>query len=91
MQNDFDTPHSDSDKSERIIILNGREQVVTEHKLSFENIVFLALNEYDSSENISYTVTYSKGNHPDKGALVPGDSVTVKKGMIINVSKTTRS
>lgn len=81
----------DSEKKEIKIVINGREVDVYEKKLTFEQVVKLSLNEYTPAENVVYSVTFSKGRQPDKGVMVPGDEVTIKKGMVFNVTKTTRS
>lgn len=73
-----------------LIVVNGRQMETYEKKLSFEEIVRLALNEYNPSDTTVYTVTYSKDSH-DKGMLVPGDNIPVRKGLVFNVTKTTRS
>lgn len=75
------------------IIVNGIRQETIEKRLSFEEVIKLAFGQYDMSNNVAYTVTYSykKGHHNDKGILVSGDSVKVKEGMVFNVTKTTRS
>ena len=72
------------------IIVNGRRIETFEKKLSFEEIVRLALNEYNPTETTVYTVTYSKNEH-EKGMLTVGDEIPVRKGLVFNVTKTTRS
>lgn len=74
------------------IILNGRKIEVTEKKLSFEQVVKLALPNAEFGENIAYTVTYKRGtNQKPKGVMVKGDVVTIKKGMVFNVTRTDKS
>lgn len=77
-------------KKETEIIVNGRLVKTFEKKLSFEEIVRLALNEYNPTETTVYTVTYSKNEH-DKGMLTVGDEIAVRKGLVFNVTKTSRS
>ena len=85
--------HKHDEKKTCNIIVNGVRHEVKDKKLSFEEIVKLAFGQYDAADNVAYTVTYSykKGHHNDKGILVAGDSVKVKEGMVLNVTKTTRS
>lgn len=80
-------------KDKKIIIyVNGEEKEVNKEKISYEDVIILAYGSYDSSEGVTYTVTYYKGqSHHPNGVLVEGQSVMVKKGMRINVTKTNRS
>lgn len=80
-------------KEKKIIIyVNGEEKKVNKEKISYEEVIVLAFGSYDSSEGVTYTVTYYKGqSHHPNGVLVEGQSVMVKKGMRINVTKTNRS
>jgi len=74
------------------IIVNGREKIVTQHELSYVDVVRLAFENPQFNENIVYTVTYKRG--PDdrrEGTMVEGDTVKVKPGMIFNVTRTDKS
>lgn len=73
------------------IIINGRQVEYSEKRITYEELIELAFGSSSYSEDTVITVTYSKGPHMDKGSLVPGDSVNVKKEMIFNATKTTRS
>ena len=74
------------------IIVNGREKVVVDKKISFTQVVELAFGTTAIDENTIYTVTYSKGeDKKSKGTMVKGDTVTVKSGMIFNVTATDKS
>ena len=91
MENIKNKHNKDNDfKKGTIIIVNGQQMETFEKKLTFAEIVHLALNEYNPSPTTSYTVTYSKNAH-DKGMLVTGDEIPVRKGLVFNVTKTTRS
>lgn len=85
--------HKHEEKKNTTIIINGVRREIQEKILSFESIIKLAFSQYNATDNVAYTVTYSykKGHHNDKGILVVGDSVKVKEGMVFNVTKTTRS
>lgn len=79
-------------KHEITIFINGEEKIVKKEVISYEEVIILAYGRYDSSEGVTYTVTYYKGqSHHPNGILVEGQSVMVKKGMRINVTKTNRS
>ncbi|MGN0170913.1 MAG: multiubiquitin domain-containing protein [Lachnospiraceae bacterium] len=75
------------------VIVNGVKHEIREKCLTFEEIITLAFGQYDTADNIAYTVTFSskKGHQNEKGILVAGDSVKIKEGMVFNASKTTRS
>jgi hypothetical protein len=74
------------------IIVNGREKEFTGKEISFEEVIVLAFGEVSTNPNISYTVTYKRGegNKPE-GSLVAGESVKVKEGMIFNATATDKS
>ena len=79
-------------KHEITIFINGEEKIVKKEAISYEEVIILAYGRYESSEGVTYTVTYYKGqSHHPNGVLVEGQSVMVKKGMRINVTKTNRS
>ncbi len=74
------------------IIVNGRKVEVTEKKLSFRQVVKLAFPEAEFVPHMVYTVTYKRGaNQKPKGVMVEGDVVTIKKGMVFNVTATDKS
>lgn len=73
------------------IIVNARQREVDKDKLTYQEVVNLAFGEVTVDPNVVYTVTYSKGHKPEKGTLVMGGSLTIKQGMIINVTKTDKS
>lgn len=81
------TPHHSKTYS---IIVNGRPREVTDHKLSYLQVVQLAYPGEVPTEQIVFTVTYSHPHGRD-GSMTAGDSVVVKDGMIFNVRKTDRS
>jgi hypothetical protein len=72
------------------IIVNGRRREVTEHKLSYLQVVQLAYPGEQPTATIVFTVTYSDPHGKD-GSLVEGQHVTIKDGMIFNVRKTDQS
>ena len=74
------------------ILVNGRERVVGDRELTFAQIVALAFDVLPTGECIVFTMTYRRGmgNKPE-GTLVEGETVTIKKGMIFNVTATDKS
>ena len=72
------------------IIVNGRSREVSEHKLTYLQVVQLAYPGEVPTETIVFTVTYSDPHGRD-GSLTEGQDVTIKDGMIFNVRKTDRS
>lgn len=82
--------HPHSHPHEIILIVNGREREYSEKTISYEQVVHLAFNATDP--NMVYTVTYKRGDHhKPEGRMVEGDTVTVKEGMIFNVTPTRKS
>lgn len=74
------------------IIVNGRQKIVTEKELSFEEIVALAFDNPPTGPNIMFTITYRKGPHQNhEGTLLEGKTIKIKNGMIFNVTATNRS
>lgn len=71
------------------IVVNTRSQTWTEKKITFEQVVALAVadQQYDPAGT---TVEYSRGHGPDK-SLRPGGSVNVKDGMVFDVEPSLRS
>jgi len=77
---------------EATIIVNGRQKVVTQKELTYDEVVRLAFPDPNPSPDFEYTVTYSKGDDAKKeGSLVKGDTVKVKEGMVFNVVETNKS
>lgn len=74
------------------IIINGREKLVTDKRLTFMELITLAFDNPPQGTNICFTVTYRNGpkNNPE-GTLVEGKSIKVKRGMIFNVTATDKS
>lgn len=77
-----------SDKESEIIV-NGRPRKWPDAMISYEQVVHLAFPDLPTDPNRIDTVTYKKGH--EQGALVSGQSVMVRPGMIFNVTPTNRS
>jgi Multiubiquitin len=74
------------------IIVNAREKDVTQPSLSFDEVARLAFAQPPFGANTLYTITYRKGPAENKeGTMVEGQSVTLKNGMIFNVTATDKS
>jgi CTP:phosphocholine cytidylyltransferase-like protein len=87
--NQADDKAKDKDKVFTIIV-NGRKREVTEHKLTYQQVVKLAYPDDQPDANTIYTVAYANPHGKD-GVLVDGQDVVVKNGMSFNVTKTSRS
>jgi len=72
------------------IIVNGRRREVTDHKLSYLQVVQLAFSGETPTDKVVFTVTYSTPHGKD-GSLVDGQEVVIKDGLIFNVNKTDQS
>jgi len=74
------------------IFVNTRPHIVRPGLITFEQVVAFAFPTPPPGQNIEYTVTYRDGSpeHP-KGSLLPGKSVSVREGMIFNVTATDKS
>jgi hypothetical protein len=82
-------PHGHDGPKEVTIIVNGREKKVAKGDISFAEVVALA--NLPSNPNTIFTVTYRRGEGNKEGALVEGETVKVKEGMIFNVTPTDKS
>lgn len=74
------------------IIVNGRPKTVHQSKLTFMQVVALALDPVPTGPNWVFTITYRHGpaSNPH-GSLIEGGSVRIKNGMIFNVTATDKS
>jgi hypothetical protein len=84
--------HEKKEKKEFLIQVNSRDKVWNEKKISFDEVLILAFGTISTDQNVSYSVTYKKGdNNKPEGIMVKGDIVTVKDGMRFNATQTNRS
>lgn len=80
------------ENKEFTIQVNARDKVWAEKKISFDEVIILAFGVISTDPNVSYSVTYKKGdNNKPEGIMVKGDEVKVKDGMRFNVTETNRS
>ncbi|RQQ29895.1 multiubiquitin domain-containing protein [Burkholderia stagnalis] len=70
------------------IVINGQQETVSDHHLTYEQVVRLAFPE--GPFDILYSVSYANP-HGHDGTLAPGQKTVVKDGMSFNVIKTNRS
>ncbi len=83
--------HEEKSKSVTIIV-NSREKEWSEKEIDYKQLVILAFGEYIESENVLYSISYSRGHdNQHEGTIIKGGSVKVKKGMVFNVTKTDKS
>lgn len=81
------------DKKIVTIFVNGRPKEWPKNEdISFEQVINLAFDNPPSGDGVQFTVQYTRG-HGGKpsGALIEGQSVKVKDGMIFDVTPTNRS
>jgi hypothetical protein len=72
------------------ITINGRPRVISQHILTYDDVVKLAYPNFPPNPDITYTVSYASPRGPD-GTLAEGQSVEVKNDMSFTVGKTNRS
>ena len=74
------------------IIVNGRENEVTEKRQTFDDLVALAYPGAAPAPNVVYSITYSRAaSTPHSGELGQGGFIEVKNGTRINVTCTVQS
>lgn len=73
------------------IIVNTRPKLFKGKEISFQQVIELAFGNYVENDTITYSVSYSKGVHGQKGTMVKGDIIKVKEGEIFNATATDKS
>lgn len=74
------------------ILVNARDKEWDKKIITFDEVIVLAFGSISTDPNVSYAVTYKKGdNNKPEGIMVKGDEVKVKDGMRFNVTQTNRS
>lgn len=74
------------------VIINATPYEVEGKEITYEQVINLFYNDAPpTGENIVITVTYSRGENGQEGALLPGDAVKLKSKMVFDVSATDRS
>ncbi|MEY4877065.1 MAG: hypothetical protein RL708_2214 [Bacteroidota bacterium] len=84
--------YSKEKNCEIILVVNGKQKSWKEKTISFEQVVVLAFESYDSNPNKVYTVTYANGPQQNpEGSMIRGAVVFVKNKMVFNVSASDKS
>ncbi|MFA0839026.1 multiubiquitin domain-containing protein [Streptomyces rochei] len=74
------------------IIVNARPHIWEAKEITYEQVVELAYPGQPPSDQDTYTVRYSRGHDGHgTGSLTAGHEVRVKKGMVFDVYRTSRS
>ena len=91
MTNETKNPGQGHD--EVTIVVNAEEKAWHSKEISFEQVVNLAYDgKPPQGPNWTFTVGFRRGDeHSREGTLLPGKSVTVKNGMVFNVTATDKS
>jgi hypothetical protein len=79
----------DKDKTVTIYVNTKAKEWPKNTDISFTQVV--GLSGLPTGPGITYLVDYHKGENPNKGTLVEGQSVKVKAGMIFDVTKSDKS
>lgn len=75
-----------------ILIINGTPKEWNKRRISFPQVVKLALGAFNNNPQICYTVKYECGPSKNpKGMMVDGDKVFLISNMIFHVSLTDKS
>lgn len=92
MKDALEKEQKKDDKKSFAIIVNAEEKSWNEKEISFEQVAGLAYGSYEDHPDITYSITYKRGegNKPE-GSLTKGQSAKVKDKMIFNATKTNRS
>lgn len=81
-----------NDKKKVTIVVEGTPHPWDKKEISYAEVVTLEVPDYANDPNITYSVTYKRGQgSKPEGALAPGASVKVKDGMRFSVSETGQS
>ena len=90
MSNEENT--ADEDKTITIIVEGTPHEWPKGTEISYAEVVTLEVPDYPQHTEITYSVTYRKGNgDKPEGILVLGGSIKVKDGMEFSVSETGES
>lgn len=73
------------------IVINAKQVITTEHKLTYEQVLELAKIPQGNDATL-FIITFERGEHGNaEGTLSNGQTVTIKSGMVFNVSTTNKS
>lgn len=92
MSNETQKIDKDDEKWDVLIYVNTVEKPWTEKFITFEQVVVLAFGQIENNPDVTYTVTYKRGDdHKPEGSLVKGEKVRVKDKMRFNATRANRS
>lgn len=75
-----------------IIVAGSPHEWPKNEDIKYAEVVGLEVEGYSEDSEITYSVTYEKGNNSNKeGILSPGGAVKVKDRMVFDVSETGQS
>jgi hypothetical protein len=81
-----------AEKMVTVLIDGTPYQVPKKEVITYAEVVTLAHPDYPQHPEITYSVTYTRGNgHKPEGILAVGDNVKVKEGMSFVVNRTGQS
>lgn len=82
----------DKDKTVTVVVDGTPHQVPKKENITYAEVVTLAYPDYPSHPEITYSVTYERGDgDKPEGILPPGGSVKAKEGMSFRVNRTGQS
>lgn len=74
------------------IIVNAQQKIIMDDVLTYNELIALAFIEPPTGDNVTFTISYRNGPQSNpEGSVVEGRSVSVKDGMIFNVTSTDKS
>lgn len=80
------------DKTVTIIVDGSPYEVPKKDTITYAEVVTLAYPDYPQHPEITYSVTYTRGDgHKPEGILAPGGGVKVKEGIVFSVNRTGQS
>src|SRR5712671_3852937 len=80
------------EKTVTIVVDGTPFEVPKKEMITYAEVVTLAYPDYPQHPEITYSVTYTRGNgDKPEGILAPGGSVKVKEGMSFSVNRTGQS
>jgi len=89
---DENTGNPPGQNKEFTIVVNGRATKFAGREITFDQVVVLAFGSVSTDPNVTYSITYKRGEgHKPEGTMTKGDVVKVKEGMIFNVTPTNKS
>lgn len=92
MELEVKNQEKNDDKKNFIIYVNAEEKQWHEKNISFEQVAALAFGKYEDNPDITYSITYKRGNdNQPEGQLTKGQSVHVKDKMRFNATRTNKS